>query len=541
MVLFAAAFLRLYKLGSIPPHLTPDEAALGYNAFSIMKTGRDEYGKFMPFVFKSFGDYKPGLYVYVTIPFVFSMGLNEFSVRVPSAILGVISVLLIYLVVREIYGRKSSLLPLLSSIFLAISPWHMYFSRGAWEINLSLTLTLAAIYFFLKARVRQYNLILSAFFFGLTLIAYQGAKLSSLIVVLLLVIFFVSDLKKISLKNLGISLLAGLIVSSPIVYSMFTGQAGRLSVFSIFSSPRPTSYLQNFLDQGNEKINSISYFLFHSEWLNFLRGIMGRWFNHFSGRFLFFEGDWSNPRHSAPFSGELLFMDLPLLIVGGLTLMKSKLNKESGFVVAWLFLACLPSVLSRDQVHAVRSFNMVIPLAITIALGMEKLINLSKHKIFIFAFTLTYIFSFAYYLNMYFIHLPKLNSQYWGYGYKQLVESITPIQSSYKKIIFQQSYNQPYIYFLFFNKYDPSKYQKLSNFNFVPSPYGDVGQVTQLENIYFQGIDWQVLRGMSGTLVVGDAERIPKADSQEGTEFHVVSDIKYLDGKTDAYRIVEIK
>ena len=92
IVIVLAILIRVVNLSSVPPHLTPDEAALGYNAYSILKTGRDEHGAFLPIVFKSFGDYKPGLYVYLTVPFVGLMGLNEFSVRFPSALMGTISI-----------------------------------------------------------------------------------------------------------------------------------------------------------------------------------------------------------------------------------------------------------------------------------------------------------------------------------------------------------------------------------------------------------------------------------------------------------------
>jgi 4-amino-4-deoxy-L-arabinose transferase-like glycosyltransferase len=95
-----AAFLRLWYLGVNPPHLTPDEASLGYNAYSILKTGRDEYGEILPIIFKSFGDYKPGLYVYATVPFVALFGLTEFAVRLPSAIAGVAAVWLLYLIIN---------------------------------------------------------------------------------------------------------------------------------------------------------------------------------------------------------------------------------------------------------------------------------------------------------------------------------------------------------------------------------------------------------------------------------------------------------
>jgi hypothetical protein len=152
-----------------------------------------------------------------------------------------------------------------------------------------------------------------------------------------------------------------------------------------------------------------------------------------------------------------------------------------------------------------------------------------------------YLIGFLYYADAYFVHMPKLNSQFWEYGYKQAVEEVLPIKSNYKTIIFQQSYSQPYIYFLFFGKYDPHEYQMMSNSHFVESKYGDVGQVESIDNISFTGIDWQVLRGARGTLVIGDSERIPAGDSREGTEFHVISEIPYLNGKSTALRIIEIK
>src|SRR3989344_3677076 len=98
IILLIAAFLRLWKLGSIPPGLTADEASLGYNAYSIINSGRDFWGETFPIIFKSFGDYTPGLYVYLSIPFIAIFGLNEISVRLLSAISGILTVYLFYLI-----------------------------------------------------------------------------------------------------------------------------------------------------------------------------------------------------------------------------------------------------------------------------------------------------------------------------------------------------------------------------------------------------------------------------------------------------------
>lgn len=540
-IILFATIIRIWNLGNIPPHLTPDEASLGYNAYSILKTGKDEHGKILPLIFKSFGDYKPGLYIYATVPFVAVFGLNEFSVRLPAAFLGIITVYLIYLIASKFFGKRFAVFAGFISVF---NPWLIYFSRGAWEVNLSLALTLVGIYLFLKALENNKLLMLSALPFGLTLLAYQGAKLSTSIVVILLIIFYFKDLIKFPKKYLIYSLLLGLLISLPIIVSMFTGLTGRLEVFSVFSNPRSTEYIQRMLDEGEEKIGSLSYYLFHSETLNFKRGIMGRWFNHFSGRFLFFEGDWSNPRHTSPYQGVLLLSDLIILILGFFGILRNKVKKEHLFFLIWLILAPLPAVLSRDQVHAVRAINMSIPLIIICTFGLVGLVNFidkNKYKVILYSIMVVfYLVSIFYFLDSYFIHISKHDSSLWSYGYKQIVETVTPIQKNYKRIVVQQSFAQPYIFFLFFQKYDPATYQK--NVKFINSEFkGDVGYVTNLDNIEFGPIDWTRNRGDKGTLFVSDILRIPPLDSNDEKQFKLIREIKYLNNRDTAFRILEVK
>lgn len=540
VALFLAAALRLWNLGNIPPHLTPDEASLGYNAYSILKTGRDEYGQVLPIIFKSFGDYKPGLYVYLTVPSVALLGLNEFAVRLPSALAGVITVFLIYLVVKELFHSleiRNLKLEILAAFIAATNPWSIYFSRGAWEVNISLTLTLLGIYFFLKSLHRSWFIVLSALFFALTLITYQGAKLATGIVVLILGIVYFRQIVRVNRRYLLAGILLGFLVSSPIILSIFQGKTGRLEVFSVFSYPRPKDYIERFLKEGNEKIGDLNYYLFHSEILNFKRGILGRYFNHFSGKFLFFEGDWANPRHSAPYQGMLLLGDLILLVIGLVAMARQKISKETLFIWLWLVFSPLPSILSRDQVHAVRAYNLSVPLIFVLSFGS---IWLSRfRKVWKLTIGVIYLVGFIYFLDAYFIHLPKHNSKYWEYGYKQIVETVTPIQGSYKQIKVQQSYAQPYIFFLFFQKYDPAKYQKQAKL--TENPYGDVGQVEHLDNIYFAPIDWSVNRGEHGTLFVADTVRIPPEDSKDTSLFTLIKEIKYLNGRDVAFRIIEVK
>src|SRR3989338_6516297 len=170
LIIIVASALRLWQLGKVPSSPDWDEVALGYNAYSILQTGKDEYGKFLPIVLRSFDDYKPALYSYLTIPSILIFELNVFAVRLPSAIFGIISVVATYLLVKELFSMKSSfeiqsskeiskekndwkleILALLSAGLMAISPWHIQFSRVAFEANIGVALNVFGILFFLKA------------------------------------------------------------------------------------------------------------------------------------------------------------------------------------------------------------------------------------------------------------------------------------------------------------------------------------------------------------------------------------------------------
>ena len=159
LILALGLLLRLWEVGNVPPSPDWDEAALGYNAYSILLTGRDEYGQFMPLVLRSFDDYKPALYSYLIIPFIKIFDLNIISVRLPAIIFGVLAVFATYLLVKEILSiedkqgksnKYKETLALLSAAFLSISPWHLQFSRIAFESSVAASFNIFSAFFFLK-------------------------------------------------------------------------------------------------------------------------------------------------------------------------------------------------------------------------------------------------------------------------------------------------------------------------------------------------------------------------------------------------------
>jgi len=574
VILILAALLRLYRLGEVPPSLTWDETALGYNAYSILRTGKDEYGQFLPLIFKSFGDYKPGLYVYLEAPFVWLLGLTELAVRLPSAILGSLGVLGMYLLAKELFVNSSTLqdaipacagrrqpprflfgphsdtlrvssghLSLITSFLLAISPWHINLSRGAWEANVTLFFVLLGVVMFLRflKEPRSFKFLVFGFWFlVLSLYTYQGAKLFVPLLVSGMILIYSREILKIDKKKLLLACLPFLLVI-PLYFGLIGESGGRLRVMSVFSFPRPESDIQELLAQDKTTQSSLTFKLFHSEGLNFVRGILGRYFNHFSGRFLSFEGDWQNRRLGVPYMGMLYFIDLVFALLGLAVLVGGK-ERSKYLILWWLLVAPIPAALSRDAVSSVRTLPMVVPLTILTGSGILGVLGYlgSKRKktLAVLLLILVYSWHLVYYFDQYYIHQGIRYSQTMQFGYKEVVNYIYQNSSEkYEKIIFTESYGQPYIYWLFYNRYNPGGYQKQANL--TESPVGDVGRVERIDNVEFRNIYWPNDRELKNSLFVGTEWELPLKDI-DPRQAEVLEEIRFLNGQL-AFRIVKTK
>ncbi|MBM3205314.1 phospholipid carrier-dependent glycosyltransferase [Candidatus Shapirobacteria bacterium] len=538
LIILIAAALRLYRLGVNPPSLHWDETAIGYNAYSILKTGRDEYGQFLPLIFKSFGDFKPGLYIYLTVPSMAAFGLSELAVRLPSALLGIFSVWLTFQLGWLMFKEKK--LALFSALALALSPWHLHFSRGAWEANLALCLILLAVFCFFKAEKKKIKwLYFSALSFEAALFAYQSSKVFVPLVILGLWLAFWKKIKSLAKKHLLISLTVLLLIALPVYFSIFTGGGGRLKVMSLFSYPREEGEVQEILKQDQD--NQIYFKIFHSEPLALFRSFLHRYFNHFSGKFLFFEGDWSSARHGVPYAGVLYYLDLVFLLAGAFWLIK-KNTFSTKFIWFWLLVAPLPAALSRDSIQATRSLNMVWPLMVVLGVGMWQIFEwLRKQKKLAAVFwslvlILGYLWCFFYYLDQYYLHYPRQSSQYWQYGYKQLISEIAPLKNNYSQIIMTPQYGQPYIYWLFYNRYEPAIYQQKAQLK--ESLVGDVGRVEKLDNIEFRPVFWPSDRNLKKTLLIGTELELPLSEI-DLNQTTILTEVRFLNGNL-AFRVVEI-
>lgn len=511
-ILLIAAFLRLWDLAGVPPHLRNDEAALGYNAYSILKTGRDEHGNFLPLLFKAFGDWKMGMYVYLIVPFVAILGLTEIAVRLPYALAGIASVVLLYAASFELFQNKK--IALSAAFLLSISPVFVAFSRGAWDVTFPLTL--AGIYFFLLSlKNKKLLFLLSAFCFGISLLSSQGAKFSTPVILVLLIIIFFKEFRKISIPLIFSGFLILLLFTIPVALSFIQGKVGRITTLSIFSYPNGRGF------------DLVVYFT---------KAIASRWMNLYSIKTLFIKGD-LNPQHVAPDTGPFLIMDAVFLLIGFIKVIRTGFTKQMLFILSTLFLLALPSALTIEKANFERVPTLFVPFLLIESFGVAVFWEKFKGKRWLVSLVIVlYITNYFYFLDQYFIHNPKKNDA-WQYGYKQIVEKVTPLQSKYHEIVVQQSLEQPYIFFLFYQKYDPQKYQKIAGQVFTSNKEGkDMGMVTQIDNIRFVNINWKE-KPESNTLFVMPKSLLDR-ESQFYTSYKEIDTIYDLNG-FPLFKIVE--
>lgn len=547
LIVLIASIVRFYNLSSIPPSINWDEAALGYNAYSILHTSRDEYGNILPLVFKSFGDYKPGMYVYLDAPFVLLFGLTEFAVRMPSAIFGILSVLVFYFLVKELFDQER--LALIASFFLAISPWHLIISRPAFETNVALFFNLLGIFMFLRFLKRgNFYLILSLFSFIFSLYTYQSSKLIVPSIVFVLVILWWKELWKLKLKIIA-SLFVISLLAIPIYFgTIFGGQGGRLEVFSVFSYRRGIEELTQLAAVDKTNVNSLPFRIFHSEVYNFGQTILGHYLNHFAPRFLFFEGDYQNKRTGIQDSGMMYLFDAVFLILGAFIFFKTNLDRKKYFLLFWLIISPLPAALTRDLVAPLRAANMIPPLILFSALGAEFVLNKIKtfSKVIYFISALGFgIFIFWNVLSVfdsYFIHSPKSSSKDWVFGYKEAIKSVENKYDNYDKIVFTTAYNEPYIFTLFYNRYSPQEFQAKAKLEYVRGAK-DVGEVINLDKYNFRQIYYPSDRDLNNTLIVGTSMELSEHDLNRDLKLgkiEIIDEIKFLDSET-AFKIIGVK
>lgn len=468
-IIAVGIFIRFYKLGEVPKGFYIDEASIGYNAYSILKTGKDEFGKSFPVMFRSFSTFQSPIYTYITVPFVYFLGITPFSVRLPSAIFGMLTIPLLFFLVKNLSPEPNNkYLAPFSATLLAISPWHILYSRTAYEANIALFLLLLGLLLLYSSLKKAWFLLLSAVTLSLSALAYRA---EIFLVPVLLTMFIVLNFKKfLEYKKQFflpaiLSFVIGIIIIFPTLKIIKTpGFKARTSALSILSNVHEFPWGKV---NGNGPLASIS----NNRTILTIREFSSLYSSYFSPRFIFSLGD-AGPRKPFPDLGSLFVWQFPFYLVGLYYLLKSSDQKKLKPLILTLLLASpIPASLTRDPYSTLRSLPMVIPLAIIVSYGIIKSWDLVSISYYVKLLLLTLIVFYSLgkmYVSI-FYHHDYYRSEFWSYGWQEAVDTIDKLNPKIP-ILVDSVRGHPYIELLFFSKFDPEKYQN-ENFEVSSSDY----------------------------------------------------------------------
>ncbi len=514
LIIVAASILRLYKLTTYPA-LNADEAAIGYNAYSLLETGKDEHGNPWPIHFQSFNDYKPGLYFYMVLPFVKFLGLNELAVRLPATLLGIASIYVIYLLVKELFSKER--LALIAALFLAISPWHIHFSRGGWEVNVATFLILLGVYLFIRAtstKLRKFY-IFSAIAFVASLYAYHAARVIVPLFGLGIKLIYSKKVKQHA-KDILVAAVIGALLLAPLVVDLTQGSVlSRAAGVGLFADHGPINRINEQRGQ-HESFLSFPARIYHNKAVNYGLAFLQNWAEHYSVEFLFLSGD-DIERNKVPETGQAYLYDILLVLVGlfAIATVKKGTKEQKGWKLFlwWLLIAPSAAALTFQSPHALRAQNMAIPLTVMAAFGLETILvwleNKKTQKILgkvgVVTLGLLIVWNFARYQHMYWVHMAKEYKFSSQYGVKELVEFTSSVEDDYEGVVVTHRYDQPYILYLFYLKYPPAEFQK--DHSLTPRDEFGFSTVIHFDDYYFVEIDnWDRIRESYRNMVIAGTD-----------------------------------
>src|SRR3990167_3632600 len=470
-ILVLAFILRFYKLSTVPPSLDWDENSNAYNAYSILKTGRDEYGVFLPITNRSFDDYKPPLYMYLDVPTVAIFGLTPFAARLPSAFFGFLTVPLIYFLAKKLFDKtenskwkmvngNSQTIALCAMFLLAISPWHLQVSRIGFESTVGLFFAVGSIIAFLYSLKDKKWLIVSAILLGISAYSYHSERIFVPLLFAGTFIIYRKEILAVSKKYLAVFVIITILIGLPLAILI-----------------PPKVILQRFeVTTGKPRLEdtekSIKYILQDQDlglrlgkYIHNRRFVIGQtWFgnylSHFDFNFLFTKGD-DNFRHHIGNIGMVYLFQFPLVLYGIFLLVRNR-NKTSAFLLAWLLIAPIPATPAVPNPHGNRSLPMDPALQIISAYALVSIFSMEflLKKPVQYFYILWIGVSIIVYLHNYWRHYPYDKADFWQYGYKEAVLESEKIKNQYTKINVDHSIEQAYVFWLFNTKYDPRSYQQ---------------------------------------------------------------------------------
>jgi len=457
-IILLALSLRTYNLTASPPGFYIDEASNGYNAYSILKTGRDEHGVKWPLFIRAFDDYRGGVFIYSLIPLIARKGLNIETVRLGASIWGTLTVLLLFWLAKLMTNNIT--FSLLAAVILALMPWHIHFSRIAHE---AIVLPAAMIVIFgcwlkwLKGGKLLTGIGLTLVFW-LSFFTYQTAKLWALLLAGLILFFNKKAVKK----------------NWQLIWPWLIGGELILLSFWLWEKSFPGSLMT--------RTNQLAIWRDQPMFWETIRRFSNNFINHWGWQFLFNVGDLTY-RSSSKVSSEMLASWAVFLIIG-LGVIGKNLRKKPVWLVVGCLIVLFPlaASLTITSPHAIRTIQAAPFFALAITLGMWWCLKKLKNKrmwliLFIVLSTGVIGVEFShYYLDL----IDEYPKRVWMPQHGFNGDLPTAITQAYEKSIkenkvlfLSDKIEQAYIQGLFFTKADPWLWQTSRQALFTVAEFKD--------------------------------------------------------------------
>lgn len=459
LILCIGIILRFYKLGEIPSGFHADEAAFGYNAYSILQTGKDEYGNSFPLILKSFGDYKGALYSYFTIPFIAFFGLTEWAVRIPTALCGVCMVALVYGLTRIITRRVD--IALLAMFFAAVGSMSVLLSRVQSDPFVSVFFTVLGIYgFFLWAEKKKYRyLILCLFSWVIGMFINTLPRLFLPVFFPLLLWWEKDRVWRFHKREIVAACLVVYVSVLALFINASTVRLGQISVFHTKEVILPLE--EKIREDGVAHAPFIATRVFHNKPVEYMRYLAHAWSQYLSFDFLFY-GSGEPKRERIPDMGVLLFVQLPFFIIGCYKIIRKRI-KWGICCILWVILVPILLSFASDETPNIHRFFLAdIPIILIVSYGiLESFVYVKGiwKKVAIIVLVGLVVGNIWYFMHQLFVHQPYHFPFYRDYAYKPLVAALQRHISEYEQVVVTKGYGTPYIHILFHWPYDPKKYQ----------------------------------------------------------------------------------
>lgn len=479
LILSIGGFLRFFNLEKIPLGLNTDEASLGYNAYSILLTGMDEYGKAFPIYFRSFGNFQSPLYTYLSVPIISIFGLSVLTTRALSALSGVIIILLSFLIVYKGFKIKAIEISLTSAFVIAISPWAIFFSRIALEANLGLMLILLAFFLVISSLEKPRMLVISSLVLALSTYAYHAERI-------LAILFFCSFLSlfiKSFIKNKKI-----LVFSLLLFFSLQIPQFLLFNTSAFNKRFNEVNYLKEevFLNEGGELKN-----IFLGKYIFIAERFTSRYISYFSPKNLFID---LNVNLSAMPNMSMFYSWMVIPLVAGLIklfVVRSKTWAKT--LLLLMFLSPIPAAITREPFYTFRTLPLFWCISITIAIGiLEILRKISSLYLKMTIITIILIVSLGSFYISYFIFFKYEQNKGYNYQYIQLIKKTEQLRNVNFMV---DSARVPSLYILaaFYNKINPNLIQEQSRSRQILKEYYTNSKINdndvEVENVSFH-LDW---------------------------------------------------